>query len=254
MKKAITMMLGIFMALTSIISFCRYGNGVMLLSGECANASQNIMINDEKPLVIKDIVNEENKLEYKFRIHIPKITGLKDTKKQNAINEAISKDIFRFRDGFIENAKGGDNSEAEVYYTVTNNKKIFSLIVYYYEYYGGAHGLTTKKSINIYVPNSGGINESQNFLTIGDLFLDKVDYRSLINKYIISEIKKEPAKYFEDTVEKYTGFNENNFYFNDKGLVIYFQSYEIAPYASGSPEFNISYSFLRNYLKKDFIP
>ena len=58
----------------------------------------------------------------------------------------------------------------------------------------------------------------------------------------------------EDTLEKYTGFNENNFYFNDNGIVIYFQSYEIAPYASGSPEFNISYSFLRNYLKKDFIP
>ena len=65
---------------------------------------------------------------------------------------------------------------------------------------------------------------------------------------------KSIQKYFEDTLEKYTGFNENNFYFNDNGIVIYFQSYEIAPYASGSPEFNISYSFLRNYLKKDFIP
>ena len=31
MKKAATMILGIFMALTSIISFCRYGNGMIFL-------------------------------------------------------------------------------------------------------------------------------------------------------------------------------------------------------------------------------
>lgn len=254
MKKAATMILGIFMALTSIISFCRYGNGMIFLNEECVNASQNIMINEEKPIVIKDIVKEENKPEYKFRIHIPKITGLKDIKKQNSINDIISEDILRFKNDFIENAKSGNNSEAEVHYTVTNNKKIFSLLVYYYEYYGGAHGLTTKKSINIYVPNSGGIKEGDNFILLENLFLDKVDYKTIINNYIINEIKKEPEKYFEDTLEKYTGFNENNFYFNDNGIVIYFQSYEIAPYASGSPEFNISYSFLRNYLKKDFIP
>ena len=254
MKKIVTMILGIFMALTSIISFCRYGNGMIFFNEESVNASQNTMVNEEKAIVVKDIVREENKPGYKFRIHIPKITGLKDTKKQNDINNIISQDILKFKDYFIESSKSGNNSEAEVHYTVTNNKKIFSLLIYYYEYYGGAHGLTTKRSINIYMPNSEGFKDEENFLLLEDIFLDKVDYKTIINNYIINEIKKEPEKYFQDTLEKYTGFNEKNFYFNDKGLVIYFQSYEIAPYASGSPEFNIPYSFLSNYIKKDFLP
>jgi hypothetical protein len=38
-----------------------------------------------------------------------------------------------------------------------------------------------------------------------------------------------------------TNFKANNFYLSREGLVIYYQQYDIAPYAAGIPTFVIPY-------------
>jgi len=45
---------------------------------------------------------------------------------------------------------------------------------------------------------------------------------------------------YEKNVANY--FNPKSFYLVPDGIVIYFQQYEIAPYASGIPQFTIPYS------------
>lgn len=46
----------------------------------------------------------------------------------------------------------------------------------------------------------------------------------------------------------------NNFGFTDQGLVVKYDSYEIAPYSAGQPELIIPYGSLREILKPQFLP
>ncbi|MBF7683307.1 DUF3298 domain-containing protein [Acinetobacter sp. B5B] len=46
----------------------------------------------------------------------------------------------------------------------------------------------------------------------------------------------------------------HNFYLNDKGLVLQYNEYDIAPYLMGTPSFTIPYAALKNILKPQFLP
>lgn len=46
----------------------------------------------------------------------------------------------------------------------------------------------------------------------------------------------------------------HNFYFNEKGLVLQYNEYDIAPYAMGSPSFIIPYAQLEGILQPQFLP
>ncbi|NYT60970.1 DUF3298 domain-containing protein [Alcaligenaceae bacterium] len=46
----------------------------------------------------------------------------------------------------------------------------------------------------------------------------------------------------------------NNFGFTDQGLMVKYDSYEIAPYSSGQPELLIPYASLRGILRPEYIP
>lgn len=46
----------------------------------------------------------------------------------------------------------------------------------------------------------------------------------------------------------------HNFYFNDNGLVLQYNEYDIAPYAMGTPSFTIPYTQLEGILQPQFLP
>src|SRR5690606_32428249 len=48
--------------------------------------------------------------------------------------------------------------------------------------------------------------------------------------------------------------DSSNFAFTDGGLLVKYDSYQIAPYSSGQPELLIPYSRLRGILRPEFIP
>jgi hypothetical protein len=54
-----------------------------------------------------------------------------------------------------------------------------------------------------------------------------------------------------DTLHAY--FKPGNFYLTDEGFVIYYQPYDIAPYAAGLPEFLIPYDQLAGILRSDIL-
>ncbi|HPU62931.1 MAG TPA: DUF3298 and DUF4163 domain-containing protein [Mobilitalea sp.] len=131
----------------------------------------------------------------------------------------------------------------EVYadFTVTYNRDcILSFYFDRYVYTGGAHGSTVRSS------DSWNLACSRP-LSIADLFPAGTDIREYYIMEIIKQIKNEPQNeimmYFDDYENLVRqNLNMNNFYLTDEGVVIYFQQYEIAPYASGIPEFLIPYS------------
>lgn len=127
-------------------------------------------------------------------------------------------------------------------YNVTYNKNC-ALSLYFdrYEYTGGAHGTTRRTSDTWNIANS-------TLVGLKDLFLIPNDIYSFVTNSIVKQIDKikssdsEAFPYFENYEALVRdNFNYKNFYLSNKGIVIYFQLYEIAPYASGIPEFILPY-------------
>ena len=130
--------------------------------------------------------------------------------------------------------------EAYVDYMITYNQNCYlSLYFDQYEYAGGAHGLTVRYSDTWNLPKSKRIE-------LSEMFPHRPNYREFIiqsiNKQIENEIANGNTMYFEDYPKLVNeNFKVNNFYLTKEGLVIYFQEYDIAPYASGIPTFVIPY-------------
>jgi len=122
-------------------------------------------------------------------------------------------------------------------YNITYNRAcIISLYFDRYEYTGGAHGLTVRSS------QTWNLQSGQ-MVKLGELFECLFNYKEYIIRNVIEQIRKNPDIYFED----YEGlvrqtFNVDNFYATPEGIVVYFQQYDIAPYASGIREFLIPYN------------
>lgn len=126
--------------------------------------------------------------------------------------------------------------EAAVTYSVTYNQNcILSLYTERYEFTGGAHGETRRASQTWSMANGRRMELSRFFPHIKD-------YRAAILRFIAARIAKNPSIYFPDAADlAEQHFNEENFFLTPQGLNIYFQQYEIAPYASGLPVFTIPY-------------
>ncbi len=130
--------------------------------------------------------------------------------------------------------------EAYVDFFVTDNQNcILSLYFDQYEYAGGAHGLTVRYSDTWNLPKSKKME-------LGDFFPGRSNYRSYVMQSIIKQIENEIANgnnmFFEDYENLVReNFKSNNFYLTKEGIVIYFQQYDIAPYAAGLPTFLIPY-------------
>lgn len=133
--------------------------------------------------------------------------------------------------------------EAVMNYTTTYNEAC-KLSTYFdqYQYTGGAHGNTTRSSVNWNL-NTGEIIQLEDFFhgfnnwgeTIIKELIKLADSQMRTNRFIYFEN-------YRDLIVK--NFNPDNYYLTDSGITIYYQQYEIGPYASGIIEFNIPYKNL----------
>ncbi|MGI5848942.1 MAG: DUF3298 and DUF4163 domain-containing protein [Christensenellales bacterium] len=130
--------------------------------------------------------------------------------------------------------------EAVQNYTITYNQDCaVSLYFDKYQYTGGAHGSTIRYSDTWNLKSGVRIMLKQ-------LFSSAIPYRTYIinaiNHQIAAQISQGDNIYFDDYEKSVVNyFNPDSYYLTEEGIVIYFQQYEIAPYASGLPEFKIPY-------------
>ena len=126
--------------------------------------------------------------------------------------------------------------EFNISYVVTYNQNcIFSLYMEQYTFTGGAHGSTLRTS-------ETWDAESGKQMTLSDFYQDNPSYIQDIQNWIQLEIaerlKANPGTYFDNYPELLrNSFHPENFYLTPRGIVIYYQQYDIAPYSSGIPEF-----------------
>lgn len=122
---------------------------------------------------------------------------------------------------------------------------ILSVVTDTYEYGGGAHGYTTLKA---YTLNT----KTGEMYSFSSLFKPDSNYKKVIIDKIEASMNKDKDMYFDDakkTVESLTGGYK--FYIDGDRLVIYFDLYEIVPYAAGIPKFVITAKELKGLLKDD---
>lgn len=200
----------------------------------------------------KDIVDKvyKSKNDYlDINIIIPQLNSLENKEAEKAINNKITKwtedwinDVIQIADEYFKNSTAPLMSyQLYARYKLTNKDNIISFYIDYYQFTGGAHGITTRMSYNI-DKNSGKEIE------LKDLFDSNYDYKSVINKEISRQIAKDPDRYFPGK-DGFKGISDNqSYYIKNNIITIYFAPYEIAPYASGIPEFNIANKLFDNKL------
>jgi len=172
------------------------------------------------------------------------------------INDEITNSIMKFFNDIQNQAKEYNDSlpdiqtkfVANVNFDIKKNSdNILSILVTYYKYAGGAHGYYENVVYNIDT-NTG------KFLKLKDLFKEEVDYKNVINEEIRRQIE-ELIKLDKQNkgVYEFKSISDNQkFYIQDDNLVVYFDLYEIAPYAAGIPEFVININKIDHILKPEY--
>lgn len=202
---------------------------------------------------IKEIKSSSETLE--VDLNVPRITGMTDAKAQEQMNQSLEQKAIELQNSLKTEAltskqeseqedfpfrQFGLYSRCPKYYS---NDQVLSFYVDYYTYTGGAHGLTDRVGYN-YRMSSGSE------LKLSDLFNQGYDYKTVLNEAIAEKIKADPEKYFNGELG-FQGITEKQgFYLDSKSLIIFFNPYEIAPYAAGIPEFYIPLNDFGSGLKQ----
>lgn len=176
----------------------------------------------------------------RLEVYYPAVSGLGNVNVEKRINETILNLVYKMiRDqGYYENPE----TTISAYYEIkTNERGILSLTLSNYAFSGGAHGLTIMKSLTFDVTTG-------KLYSLEDLFKKDSNYVDVLSEIIKLQIK-------ERQIPLITEFNkikpDQDFYIADKALVIYFQLYELAPYAYGFPQFPISVYEIEDIVLED---
>lgn len=217
---------------------------VMLISFLITNFAQGMWITsfgdtnqlENNKFIIENKINENNEcieVNVSYPQLIPNTLKLINNEikwwTDNWINDVKSILEDYKKSGYICNMKYELFSK---FFVTLERDDLLSFYIDYYQFTGGAHGLTTRRAYTLDVKNG-------NKLKIKNLFKNGYDYKSFIDKEIKKQVDANKEKYFQG-LEGFNGINDEvKFYINGDNLVIYYGQYEIAPYASGIPEFNI---------------
>lgn len=176
----------------------------------------------------------------KVTVYYPFVIGLANPQAEMKINSYI---VSTLNKTLVELGFHDSNLlEMIGQFEIKNNQRnILSITLTVYSFTGGAHGMTIVKSLSFDIA-TGRQYEIQ------DLFQTQSDY---VTK--LSAIIKERIKDWETPLlDEFTKIrNDQDFYFADHSLIIYFQLYEITPYVAGFPYFPIPILDIQNIIKPD---
>lgn len=175
------------------------------------------------------LVNTKRVKEPRLDLYYPVVHGLKNAAVQHRINCAIQDMVKKMLSdqGYYSNPRTQVTASYEL---KTNERGILSLSLNNYAFAGGAHGMTIIKSLTFDV-STGRI------YSLADLFKPGSDYQRVLSAIIEKQIKEREIP----LINEFTGIKpDQDYYIADKALVVYFQLYDLTPYAYGFPEFPVT--------------
>jgi len=133
--------------------------------------------------------------------------------------------------------------KCEVYFDYQikySRSSLLSVVFQNYQYAGGAHGSTVQTSYTFDL-----ITGKQ--LQLGDLFKANAGYIDIISDQVYSQLKERGL--LAALYGKFESIRpDHSFYLTDGGVAVYYQQYEIMPYAAGIQEFTTNYDQLNEQL------
>lgn len=180
-------------------------------------------------------------------IDYPYVTGLINPAVSDKINSTIvnlvNKLIYIQTGKLMDQGYKNPKMTIQGWYEIkTNERGVLSLSIGNYTIaYPAAHGMTIIKSLTFDV-HSGKLYK------LKELFKPGSNYVKVLSELIEKQIKERDIP----ILNGFKGINaDQDYYIADKALVIYFQLYEITPYAFGFPHFPISVYEIQDIIKED---
>lgn len=202
----------------------------------------------EKELYYKGEVIVKYSIEYPEIIESPYIEG---AQKFNHKNREDALTLKKFAEGeFYNQAKetyeyNKQNGYPIMVYELINEcnitynyKKLVSLYQDEYTFSGGAHGATVRKAQTWDLELAREIPLKSFF---GQNEYYQIDIIKQINEQIAKQIEEGNDIFFPDYCSLVLEtFRLENYYLTPKGIIIFFQQYDIAPYSSGIQTFLVT--------------
>jgi cytochrome c556 len=141
------------------------------------------------------------------------------------------------------NDKFGWEADIEGYVKYQSDA-VLNIEIKHYTYTGGAHGYQGLRSL-LFDPNTG------KSISNDELFSDKAAFKAFAEKKFRSKYKIPSNKSINATglmFEKEKFQLPQNIFYTDKGLLLYYNSYEAASYADGPKEVLLPYTEVNDYL------
>lgn len=194
------------------------------------------MFHHQEPVEVKTKHIKQERLDVEY----PVVEGLASKSAETYINAVI----YGIIDAELTNIGYYENPMTDItgkYHIRSNEKGVLSISLEIYWFSGGAHGMTELISITFDV-------KTGRIYRLEDVFKPGSDYVRRLSDIIKRQI-------VEKDIPVIVEFNsiqpDQDFYIEGRKLVIYFQLYELAPYAYGFPTFSIPYREIEDILRKD---
>ncbi|WP_308639518.1 WG repeat-containing protein [Paenibacillus silvisoli] len=197
---------------------------------------QNTVIPLKPPYFVKE---EKYKPNRDYLVYYPQVEGMADEAAKRSVNEKL-REMSQVKpippDTKLEYSYTGDFEVAFF------KNQLLQLELTGYNYpFGAAHGMPTRVYAKIDLV-SGKMYE------LKDLFKPGSDYVKVLSDIVGKMIKEDPqySYVFPDT---YKGIRPDQpFFVTEDALHLYFEPYEIAPYAAGFPTFTIPFAEIRSLI------
>lgn len=160
-----------------------------------------------------------------INIYYPFVYGFSDNEVQKKINYEITTLMYNLiselrRRDLITYISGS-------YEIKTNERNVLSITLTGLGDFQGVHPITIVKALTVDI-------ETGDVYQLSDLFKSDSDYIKVLSEMVYKQIKEHDIP----LLGEFKGVKPNqDYYIADKGLIIYFQQYEIAPYVAGLPYF-----------------
>lgn len=167
----------------------------------------------------------------KKRVFYPQAVDMVNHQFERFINQTIIQQTQLLINKQIGNMPTTVEEMIGLYELKNNQRQVLSLTLSNYTYhYRAAHGMTYIKGLTFDL-------EKGEKCELKDLFKPGSPYLERLSSLIDHQIKQRDIMVLDD----FSGVRpDQDFYIADKSLVIFFQLYEMSPYAYGFPMFPIS--------------
>lgn len=226
------------------------GEGTLTLEGDLikANIDQrityydaygNIIWRQNKIIPINQrckVIEKKYKPNKDYLVYYPQIEGMSDTSAGQKVNEEL-KSLSQVKpiqpDIQLDSSYTGDFS-IKFY-----KDQLLVIEIEGYDYpFGAAHGMPYRAYAHINLVNG-------DLYKLADLFKKDSDYVKVLSDIIAKQIK-EDDHYSYVFPDSYKGISADQPFFVEKeALYLYFEPYEIGPYAAGFPTFKIPFDAIK---------